>query len=149
MSTTRKVRTISGTAEQIWEVLGKFDGISQWAPNVDHSCLLTVQSSQAGTVRRIQTGSLTVVEEVTEWEPNQRLAYTIGGLPPGVQFVGNTWTIEPIGDQAKVTLTTIIEPGPKPAHKLVAKAISRKLAGASDQMLDGLSAAVAQRRTQS
>ncbi len=149
MSTTKKDRTISATAEQVWAVLCEFDGISKWAPNVDHSCLLTAQSSETGAIRRIQTGSLTVVEEITEWMPNQRLAYTIDGLPPGVRFVGNTWTIEPMGDQSKVTLTTIIEPGPKPAHKLVAKAISRKLAGASDQMLDGLSAAVAQRGTQS
>lgn len=47
---------------RVWQVLAHFGAISAWAPNVDHSCLLTHQAGGVGAIRRIQTRRTTVGE---------------------------------------------------------------------------------------
>lgn len=141
---TIRSRAVEVSASQVWEVLSEFESISRWAENVDHSCLLTHDPVGLGTVRRIQAGPLTVTEEVTMWEPDRKLSYRIDGLPPIVTKVTNTWTLVEQGGTSpsvEVTLTTRITPGPKPPQKLAAKVLARKLAQASDQMLEGIAVA--------
>ncbi|MFV1989145.1 MAG: SRPBCC family protein, partial [Acidimicrobiales bacterium] len=120
-----------------WPAKTDFGAISDWAPDVDHSCLLTEGHTGVGTTRRIQAGRITLLETITRWDPGLSLAYTIEGLPT-VRLVKNEWQLDPVAAGTLVSLITRIEPGPKPVHKLVAKALSRKLTGASKQMLSGL-----------
>lgn len=140
MTAVERRRSIAASPETVWAVLADFGAIAGWAGNVDHSCLLSDRPTGVGAVRRIQTGRTTVVETVTEWQPGEALAYTIEGLPPVVRSVVNRWTIEPAADTggADVTLTSTIDTGPRPPQRLVAKAIGRRLAAASDEMLAGL-----------
>ncbi len=137
VSTVRKLR-IDASPERVWAVLADFDAISSWAPNVDHSCLLSETTSGVGTTRRIQTGRITVVETVTTWEPTEALGYTIAGLPPVIRSVTNTWRLRPDGRATTVTLTTDVDAGSRPPQQFVARAVGRKLAQTSDQMLAGL-----------
>ena len=131
-------RRIAADPDSVWTVLADFGGISAWAPNVDHSCLLTEQASGIGAVRRIQSGRTTVLERVTHWEPGVSLAYSIEGLPPVVRAVSNRWSIAPDGAGSQVSLATLIEPGPRPPHKLITRVVARRLAQVSDEMLAGL-----------
>ncbi len=137
MSIQHRSRTVPATPERLWGVLADFGAISAWAPNVDHSCLLTEETTGVGTTRRIQAGRITLLETITRWDPGLSLAYTIEGLPT-VQLVKNEWQLDPVAAGTLVSLITRIEPGPKPIHKLVAKALSLKLIGASKQLLSGL-----------
>ena len=134
--------TIARPAQQVWETLADFGRISVWAPNVDHSCLMSQRHSGIGTVRRIQTGRATVVERVTHWEPEVRLSYTIEGLPPVVRSVTNTWQLTEAFGTTTVTLTSEIDAGPRPPQKVVARGVGRALAKASAQMISGLNAHV-------
>ncbi len=127
----------------VWDALADFAAIARWAPQVDHSCLLTDQSSGVGTVRRIQTGRNTVTETVIEWQEPLTLAYVIGDLPPIIPSVTNRWVVVPSGDHSLVTLTTSITPGPRPPHALVAKLAGGRLASESEVMLVGLDEYVA------
>jgi uncharacterized protein YndB with AHSA1/START domain len=133
-------RSIALPAADVWAVLADFESISTWAANVDHSCLLTDQADDVGAVRRIQSGRVTVRETVMTWQPEQELSYSIAGLPPVVRSVTNTWTLDGTGERTEVTLTTEISPGPRPPQRVVARVLSRAMAKASDQMLDGLAA---------
>jgi carbon monoxide dehydrogenase subunit G len=133
--------------ESVWAVLADFAGISAWAPTVDHSCLLSGQDAGVGMVRRIQTGRTTVVETVTAWEPGARLAYAITGLPPVIRSVTNTWRLEPTNGGTRVRLTTAVDAGSRPPQQLVAKAIARRLARVSDEMLAGLTTHLASTET--
>lgn len=131
---------IQQPASAVWTVLADFEAISSWAPNVDHSCLTTTAAAGVDATRRIQTGRTTVLETVTEWEPERTLAYSITGLPPVIRSVTNTWRLSDLGAATEVTLTTAIDAGPRPPQKVVARAVGRALANVSRQMLDGLAA---------
>ena len=113
-ATTRKI-DIECSLDEVWEVLGSFESISDWADNVSHSCLLSEQSEGLGTCRRIQTGNSSVTEHVTRWEHARFLAYEIRGLPPVLKEITNTWTLEPSEVGVQLSLTVEIIPIRRPA----------------------------------
>jgi carbon monoxide dehydrogenase subunit G len=138
MATVEQTITINAPAAEVWAVLADFAAISAWAPNVDHSCLLSQQTDDVGMVRRIQTGRMTVVETVEHWEPGVSLRYAITGLPPVIRSVTNTWMLTPSPEGTMVSLTTDVDAGSRPPQQGIAKIVGRKLGQASDQMLAGL-----------
>lgn len=138
MATVTREGTIEASVDAVWAVLADFASISRWAPNVDHSSMMTEAAEGVGAVRRIQASGATVLETVEQWEPGAILSYAITGLPPVIKSVSNTWSLEAAGEQTRVTLTTEIDAGSKPPQRLVAKAVGRKLGEASEQMIAGL-----------
>jgi uncharacterized protein YndB with AHSA1/START domain len=134
----------------VWDVLTDFAGISEWAPNVDHSCLLRSvgddQTEGLDLVRRIQTGRTTLRERVVTWDAPQTLAYELSGLPAVVSRAVNTWTLVPTGPNGTtITLTSGVDVGPRPPQKVVANVIAKVMLRADAQMIDGLVAHVEQR----
>lgn len=138
MATIERAVVVAGTPNDVWAVLSDFAAISRWAPNVDHSCAMSDQVAGVGAVRRIQTDGSTVVETVESWVPGSTLAYRITGLPPVIKSVVNTWHLAAEGDKTRVTLTTDVDAGSRPPQPLIAKAVGKRLASLSDQMLHGL-----------
>ena len=143
MATITRTASIPASPDAVWAVLADFPAISAWAPNVDHSCLMSDQTEGVGMVRRIQTGRTTVVETVTVYEPLVALGYAITGLPPVIDSVTNTWTLESAGESTMATLTTEIDAGPRPPQRAIARAVGRTMGKASDQMLGGLAERIA------
>ncbi len=129
---------IGRPADEVWSALAQLDAISTWAPDVDHSSLMTGQTGGVGAVRRVQVGRNAFVERITHWEPGRRLSYTIEGLPPVVRSVTNTWELEGDGPSTSVSLASRIDAGPRPPQQLVARVIGRALSTASRSMLAGL-----------
>ena len=129
---------IAAPPDEVWGVLADFGSISAWAPDVDHSCLLSHQESGVGTVRRIQTGRMTVVERVVDWDEGTALGYLIEGLPSAISSVTNTWHLEASAAGTTASVTTAVHVGPRPPQQLVARGIARRLAGVADRMLAGL-----------
>jgi len=144
MATVERTGLIAAPVIAVWDALSDFAAISAWAPNVDHSCLLSDQTEGVGMVRRIQTDRATVLETVETWEPGAALSYRITGLPPVIKSVTNTWRLDASGDSTHVRLTTAIDTGPKPPQQLIAKAVGRRLGTASEQMIAGLTKHVEQ-----
>ena len=145
MVTVERTATIDTMPDAVWNVLADFAAISSWAPNVDHSCLLSNQTEGVGMVRRIQTSGTTVIETVETWNAGEELGYRITGLPPVIKSVTNTWRLSPSGDATAVILTTEIDAGQRPPQKVIAKVVGRKFASASDEMIAGLTARLEQR----
>ena len=129
---------LAAAPDAVWVVLADFGSISSWAPNVDHSSLMSGQESGVGAVRRIQAGRITVVEQVTEWDEGTALGYRIEGLPPAIKSVTNTWRLRPSATGTKASVVTDVHIGPRPPQQLVARGIAKRLGGVSDQMLTGL-----------
>ncbi len=150
MTEVVRSRRIEAGVDEVWAVLADFGAIARWAGSVDHSCLMSDLTEGTGAARRIQTGRTTLVERVVEWAAPSALAYEIEGLPPVVRSVVNRWTIEPDGSgrpATTVSLTSMIDTGPRPPQQVVARAIGRRLGSASDDLLAGLAEAVTARRT--
>lgn len=139
MNVVTRTRTIAASPEQIWEVLADFGAVSTWAPNADHSCLMSAGGGGVGITRRIQTRRMTLVERVVTWDEPKTLAYDIEGLPPVVRSARNEWRLEPAGaKRTVVTLTSASDCGPRPPQKLIARIVGFRLAKASAVMLAGL-----------
>lgn len=138
VSDTTATLTVQAPAAEVWAVLADFGEIARWAPIVDHSCLLSAQQEGVGTVRRIQSGRRTLLEEVVEWVDGERLSYVVEGLPSAVRSLRNTWQLDDGGGSTQVTLTSSVDAGQRPPQKLVAQALSRQLSKVSNQMLHGL-----------
>jgi uncharacterized protein YndB with AHSA1/START domain len=138
----KKTRLIAAKKSKVWAALADYPGIVAWAPNVDHSTAATQAHTGIGAVRRVQSGRITLLETIVDWQPEDRLAYTLGGLPPIAGSVVTTWTLEEDGDGTRTTITTAIHPRPNPLGRIVARALGRQLTKASKQMLEGLAAHV-------
>lgn len=139
-----RTRTIASPVAAVWDVLADFDRLAEWADNADHTAWLDDPSPDGrmvGRARRVQAGRVVLVETITVWEPNTRLAYDLGGLPPIVKSAINEWQLaaDPSHpDSTIVTLTTHIDCGPRPPQQLIARLVAGRLAKASDVMLAGL-----------
>jgi Polyketide cyclase / dehydrase and lipid transport len=132
-------RTIAADPNAVWDVLADFGSISSWADNIDHSCILHHGNQPIGTTRRVQIGRNTLVEQITEFEATRALAYDVEGLPPRLRRFTNRWSLRP-GQAGKtvVTLTSTVEIGPGPLHKLAEQVVCRVHVRQSDLMLAGL-----------
>jgi len=138
VATIKRTGVIDLPREQVWRVLGDFGAIASWAPNVDHSCLLTECTEGVGAVRRIQSGRVTLRETVKAWEPGKSLSYMIIGLPSVVRAATNTWRLDGSGGTTTVTIISEVDCGPRPPQRVIARVVGRRLAAASEQMISGL-----------
>jgi uncharacterized protein YndB with AHSA1/START domain len=136
--TVEKTRHVNAPPSAVWKALADFAAIAEWAPNCDHSSWAGERREGPGTVRRVQAGRITLLETVTEWQPDQSLAYQLTGLPPQAGTVTNRWQLEPAGTGTHATLTTTIEPLPGPPGAIVSRVLGRQLARADERMLTGL-----------
>jgi hypothetical protein len=140
MSEITRRRIIEVSYGAVWELLADFESISTWADFVDHASLMTEQTEGVGMTRRIQMGRTTVTETVTAWEPGVTFSYVIGGLPPVIESVTNTWRLGASGDSTVVLLSTDVRTGARPPQRAIGKAVARRLAKSSEAMLSGLDA---------
>lgn len=152
MTSVSRTAAITAPPDAVWNVLADFGAIVTWAPDVDHSCLLTEQATGVGAARRIQAGRTTLVETVTEWTPPAGgepgvLAYRLDGLPKVIRSVTNRWVLTPSDTGTSIVLTSTVDAGPRPPQRLVARLVARRLAAASDEMIAGLDAHITDSQT--
>jgi uncharacterized protein YndB with AHSA1/START domain len=133
---------IGAPPAKVWAVLADFPAIASWAPNVDHSSAQTEAHGEIGAIRRVQSGRITLLETIVDWQPDRLLAYTLDGLPRLAGSVVTTWLLDDAEGQTKTTVTSEVHPRPNPAGRFVARALSRQLGRAANQMLSGLAARV-------
>ena len=139
MADIDRSRTVAAGAKDIWDVLADFGSISAWADNIDHSCILNHGSEPVGTTRRVQIGRNALVERITEFDPTWALAYDVEGLPKRLRRFNNRWTLRSAqGGNTVVTLTSTVEIGSLPLHRLAERAVCRVQVRQSDVMLAGL-----------
>ena len=141
MATQSTSITINASPEAIWLVLADFPAIATWVPLIQHSSILSPQTSGVGAMRRVQIAQQTLVETVTIWEPHERLAYSIEGMPPIVGVATNTWSLEPTSRGVLVTLTTNIPTRWNPLQRFAATKALERMKIAAGLMTTGLRAA--------
>lgn len=101
--------TVRASVQEVWAMLSAFDQVDAWMPGISNVAYTTHEEACVGAARQLTIGPLTLLEEITTWEPESELAYTIAGLPSVVTIAHNRWNIEPVEDGTRVTITSIIE----------------------------------------
>jgi len=134
---------IPADPDDVWAVLADFGDLARWTRPVQHCWLVSDQTEGLGAVRRVQVARMAMIEEIVTWDPERALGYTITGLPPIVRHATNTWTLVPSAGGTRVTLTSEIDTGSRPPLSLVARAIAKRLAVASELMVADLATEVA------
>jgi len=138
VSEVHRSRTIAADPRAVWDVLADFGAIGSWADNIDHSCILNQGSQPVGTTRRVQIGRNALVEQITEYDETRALAYDVDGLPKRLRRFNNRWSLRRAGDGTVVTLTSTVEIGSGPVHKIAERAVCRVQVRQSDILLAGL-----------
>lgn len=140
MSTITRRRTIDAPPAEVWATLADFGNIAVWAPDVDHSCLTTSDDDPLQTTRRVQAGSNTLLEDVIVWQPPERLAYRLRGLPPMAGDVTTEWRLADAATAGRtdVSVTTTVAGGPRPPQRIIARVLAVRLGRAADRLLAGL-----------
>lgn len=131
-------RTVAAPVEVVWAVLADFDRLADWAPLIAHSSAMTAAGEGIGAIRRVAVGGSVLLEQVTEWEAESRLAYQIQGLPPMIASVVNRWDLSADGPATVVSLTATVEPGPKPPMKAAAAIAARKIGATNKSLIECL-----------
>lgn len=138
MTEVQRSRVVPAGASTVWAVLADFPSIAAWAPNVGHSAPASTAREGVGATRRVQVGRLALLETVVDWQPSHHLSYAITGLPPVAGPITTSWQLAPHDDGTLVTVTTTVQSPRRPPGRILGRALSRRLAGAAEEMLRGL-----------
>lgn len=127
---------IAASPAAVWAVLSDFRGLEKWAPRVRVSPLGD-KDRGIGAGRRVEVPGLGTVDEVViQWEPEQRLSYSVTPVSvfgPGIA----RWRIESAGPR-KTRVTERFEYDMRfgfVGALLRALVVKRKLAEAQPRML--------------
>lgn len=95
---------IDKPAEEVWAVLGRFDGLENWLPGVE-SCTVD------GDVRKVDTMGMVIEERLVDLNDAARtITYSIVAGAP-VETHEATISVAPVGENASdVTWTVSTEP---------------------------------------
>ncbi len=137
-------RCIAAPPAAVWAVLADFDHLADWAAGVSHSSRLTAAPPGVGATRRVQAGAVTLVETITQWEPERVLAYELGGLPPLIGLASNRWVLTDSAPGTDVELTVAIEPRPKLSSISLARVVAHRVSAANKALLTSLAATAEQ-----
>lgn len=108
MKLTQSRLTIDASPAEVWSLLSALDQIHTWSPDVSRPTITTRETEGVGAARQLRISSFTLLERVTVWEPEQTLAYTIEDLPSIVITAHNRWTLDPVPEGTRVTLTNTL-----------------------------------------
>ena len=147
MAEITKSVTLNAQREAVWATLIAFDRIAEWAEDVDHSSMLTCQTSGVGTTRRIQQGTNAITETIVTWEERICLAYRVDGLPLIFRRVTNQWDLTEKGEGTQVNLTVQVMAARPPAA-IAAKIVARAIGRVNARILNGLQTEMERRQVQ-
>jgi len=94
--------TINAPRERVWQALSDLKGWSRWNEDVDSTAFLTDQQEGVGTKMRLDGKFMTVYEEVTDWEPYNRIDFNVSLKPNLTEAHVMRYTMAPDFDHTTV-----------------------------------------------
>ncbi len=96
--------TIARTPEDVWALVGQFEGLDTWMPGID-SCEMD------GDVRKLQTMGMEIHEQLKGRDESARsISYSIVQSPMPLEHHLATITISPDGDGSRLEWTYEVRP---------------------------------------
>jgi uncharacterized membrane protein len=95
---------INAPRERVWQALSDLKGWSRWNEDVDSTGFLTDQQEGVGTKVRLDGKFMSVYEEVTNWEPYNRIDVSVKLKPNLTQDHVMRYTMAPEFDRTTVKI---------------------------------------------
>ncbi len=104
MTTVHNEISINAPIEKIWEALSSIEQLDKFDPTVKKSVALTDKKSGIGAKRKVEMkdGKNWFEEKVTEFIPNEALAYQLTDCSFPIKGLKHSYTFEKSGTQVKV-----------------------------------------------
>ena len=119
---------IARSADEVWAVVGRFEGLDEWMPGVD-SCEMD------GDVRKLQTMGMEIHEQLKGRDDAARsISYSIVQGPMPIEHHLATITVTPEGDGSRLTWSYEVRPDEMaaafgPVYEGSAQAVKASLEG--------------------
>lgn len=120
--------TIARSPEDVWAVVGRFEGLDEWMPGID-ACEMD------GDVRKLQTMGMEIHEQLKERdEAAKRISYSIVKSPMPLEHHLATLTVTPEGDGSRLEWAYEVQPDDMaaafgPVYEGSAQAVKQSLEG--------------------
>jgi uncharacterized protein YndB with AHSA1/START domain len=129
-STATATASVAVPVDRVWAVLSDHEGMSAWAPGLKAELTKPGETERngVGAVRKLSTPgpAPAIVEEITAYEPDQRLAYkALAGVP--LKGYRGEVQLRPSGAGTEIEYTISVEPRVPVVEPAVAKLIARSL----------------------
>ncbi|MGQ0434469.1 MAG: SRPBCC family protein [Microthrixaceae bacterium] len=96
--------SIARTADEVWAVVGRFEGLDEWMPGID-ACEMD------GDVRKLQTMGMEIHEQLKDRDESARsISYSIVKSPMPLEHHLATITVIPDGDGARLEWAYEVRP---------------------------------------
>lgn len=104
MTTLHNDVTINAPIDNIWASLSNIEELERYDPTVKRSIALTPVKSGIGATRKVEMkdGKNWFEETVTQWVPNEALAYELTACSFPIHGLSHTYSFERAGDGMKV-----------------------------------------------
>ena len=120
--------SINRTPDEVWALVGRFEGLDEWMPGID-SCEMD------GDVRKLQTMGMEIHEQLKDHDDAaRRIAYSIVKSPMPLEHHLATVTVTAEGDGSRLEWAYDVRPdemGPMigPIYEGSVKAVKQQLEG--------------------
>lgn len=120
--------TIARSPEDVWALVGRFEGLDEWMPGID-SCEID------GDVRKLQMMGMEIHEQLKDRdEAARRISYSIVKSPMPLEHHLATLTVTPDGDGSRLEWAYEVRPDEMaaafgPAYEGSVQAVKQQLEG--------------------
>jgi uncharacterized protein YndB with AHSA1/START domain len=139
MEPLRTDLVIQAPRRLVWETLADLEGVSAWNPDIDAAECISEQRTGLGARRRCYMHpSGWLIESISEWEPEEVIAFTIDNAPPFKTGLGRfILTEENEGTRLQASFDYEVRYGPlgPVIDRLI---VHRQLSSAWNEGIDGL-----------
>lgn len=103
MSTIHNKITINASPKEVWEVLANLEILDAYDPVVAKSSLISEKKEGVKAQRHCDTADGGwFKEEVTEWQPYEKLTFTLFGCNQPMKSLSHSYTLKDLGSATEV-----------------------------------------------
>jgi len=102
MATIHNKISINATPEEVWSVLADPSRLDQYDPVTKKSELISKIATGLGAERKCETATGWFKDKITEWQPYEKLTFTLTGCSQPMKSLTHSYTLEKNGNQTEV-----------------------------------------------
>jgi len=103
MATIYNKILINASPEEVWKILADPARLDQYDPVTKKSELISRIIAGLGTERKCETANGWFKDKITEWQPFEKLTFTLTGCNQPMKSLTHSYTLKKTGNQTEVS----------------------------------------------